>query len=86
MQNATVPPIGLPDSDARTDRISVEAAAPLLGRSAHGMYRDIRENRFPPGVFFRIGRSIRISRSRLEAWIAAGGTAPVRERDTNAAA
>jgi hypothetical protein len=33
----------------------------------------------PPGVYFRIGRDIYVSRSRLLAWRNAGGTAASEE-------
>lgn len=59
---------------AADDRLTVEDAAPIAGMSAHTMYRAIRVGHVPPGVFYRIGRNLRISKSRLLQWIDAGGT------------
>lgn len=59
-----------------SDVIGVEEAAPLAGyKRPHGMYRAIRLGYVPPGVYWRVGRDIRLSRSRLVEWLAAGGNA-----------
>lgn len=63
-------------TDSPTDAISVEEAAPLAGyKRPHGLYRAIRLGYVPAGVYWRVGRDIRLSRSRLVEWLAAGGNA-----------
>ncbi|MCO4101747.1 MAG: helix-turn-helix domain-containing protein [Gemmatimonas sp.] len=57
------------------DRISVAEAAPIAGKSPRGLYRAIAKQHVPPGVYFRIGRDIHFSRSRLLEWIERGGSA-----------
>jgi hypothetical protein len=61
------------------DVLTVAEAAPLIRRSAQGMYRAIRSGQIPNGVIFRIGRDIYVSRERLLAWRNAGGTAASEE-------
>lgn len=57
------------------DRISVADAAPLAGCSTRSFYRAIAAGYVPPGIYWRIGRDIHVSRARLLEWIAQGGTA-----------
>lgn len=59
---------------AAEDIISVEDAAPLVGKSRLSMYRSIRLGYLPLGVYWRVGRDIYVSRSRLLAWRDAGGS------------
>ncbi|MBL8203933.1 MAG: helix-turn-helix domain-containing protein [Blastocatellia bacterium] len=47
--------------------ISVEEAAPKLGRSKQGLYRDIREKQFPfPGAVVKFGKTLRINLDLIE--------------------
>ncbi|GAB1340940.1 hypothetical protein [Gemmatimonas sp.] len=57
------------------DRISVATAGPIAGTTARGFYRAIARGYVPPGVYWRVGRDIHVSRSRLLEWIERGGTA-----------
>jgi excisionase family DNA binding protein len=42
--------------------MTVKEAAPRLGRSEQGLYRDIREGQFPfPAAVVRFGKQIRIN-------------------------
>jgi len=61
--------------DPKADHVSVYAAANEFGWSSKSLYRAIADGRVPPGVYWRIGRNIRVSRSRLAQWLANGGTA-----------
>lgn len=58
-----------------SDTITVRDAAPLIGKTARGMYRAIAAGHVERGVFFRIGRDIYVSRERLLEWKKSGGTA-----------
>lgn len=60
---------------ATDETLTVAEAAPLVALSARGFYRAIAAGHIPPGVYFRIGRDIYVSRARLLAWRDAGGTA-----------
>ena len=57
------------------DRMSVSDAASAVGISTHAFYRAVRLRHVPVGVYWRIGRSIRVSRSGLRQWLSGGGTA-----------
>lgn len=47
--------------------VTVDEAAPKLGRSRQGLYRDIRENQFPfPNAVVKFGKSLRINLSLIE--------------------
>jgi excisionase family DNA binding protein len=61
------------------ETLTVAEAAPLVALSARGFYRAIAAGHIPPGVYFRIGRDIYVSRERLLAWRNAGGTAASEE-------
>lgn len=55
--------------------LSVQEAAGIIGKSKNGFYRALRLGHVPAGVFWRIGRDIYVSRTRLLEWRDAGGTA-----------
>lgn len=56
--------------------LKVRDAAPLLGCAGkpNEVYRMAAQ--FPPGVMVRIGRRVRISRPKLEAWLREQGALP----------
>lgn len=62
-----------PTTAIANDRITAEAAAQIAGLQLQSFYAAIRKGHVPPGVYFRIGRTIRVSRSRLTDWLNAGG-------------
>lgn len=57
------------------DVLSVEEGAALIGKNRLAMYRAIRLGQIPPGVYWRVGRDIYVSRGRLLEWKNRGGTA-----------
>ncbi len=56
------------------DIITAEEAAPIVGKSVPMFYRALRKGLLPRGVHWKIGRSVRLSRSKLQAWMDAGGS------------
>ena len=64
------------------DKATVAEAAEIAGCSIGTFYRSIRLGYVPPGVYWRIGRNIYISRSRLSQWIKEGGSAGGKEIST----
>ncbi|MCA0377563.1 MAG: helix-turn-helix domain-containing protein [Gemmatimonadetes bacterium] len=58
-------------SDLAEDRIEAPEAAAILGVELPELYRLVRQEAVP---HWRLGRRVRFSRARLEAFIDAGGT------------
>lgn len=52
--------------------------AASLGINVFTLYRNL--DAFPPGVVWRLGRTIRFDRARLAEWLAAGGSLAERSR------
>lgn len=73
---------------AEGDAIKAADAAALLGmRSPRGPQRAAALGHIPRGVWWRVGRDLYFSRSRLIAWRNSGGTAaPNDMQDESAAA
>ncbi len=69
-----------------TDRLLLRAdeAADLLGVSARAIYRLIAEHKIPDDLVVRLGRSVRISRPRLLAWLDGTSPAPQESREVKA--
>lgn len=57
------------------DAIDVEEAAPIVGLTPAHLYSALANGHIPRGIFWRVGRRIRLSRSRLTEWVAGGGSA-----------
>ncbi len=52
--------------------ITVQVAAPMLALTPRALYRlAAMPGALPDGLVVRLGRSVRISRLRLEAWVGA---------------
>ncbi len=73
-----MPKITIPQTvDAHSGReiISIDEAAPLLGVSSKELAKAIRDGDIPPGVYWKVGRRVRLSRSKLLSWRELGGSA-----------
>lgn len=60
---------------ANDDVIKAKAAGPIVGMGARGIQRAAALKHLPPGVWWRVGRDLYFSRSKLIAWRDSGGTA-----------
>jgi excisionase family DNA binding protein len=49
--------------------LRADEAAALLGLSLRALYRFAAEEKIPPEVVVRLGRSVRFSKPRLLAWL-----------------
>ncbi len=62
---------------ADDDVITAHEASRLVGKNVRGVYRAVEIGLIPPGAYWRIGRDLRFSRSKLLEWRNSGGNAPL---------
>ena len=65
-------------SNAPKLHLDASDVAETLGVNVFTLYRNL--DAFPPGVVWRLGRTIRFDRARLAEWLAAGGSLAERSR------
>lgn len=73
----------MPASEEGSLLYTISQAATLLGVSKRRAYQLASSDALPPGVVVRLGRSVRFSRSLLEAFLGAPGALPPARRDPN---
>lgn len=58
------------------DVVTAHEASRIVGKNLRSLYRAVEIGLIPPGAYWRIGRDLRFSRTKLLEWRNSGGNAP----------
>lgn len=76
VRQVTEPAVPASGSGDDADLVDVHEAARILGQTRVGRVYEMKADKvFPEGTVVKLGQQLRFRRSRLQAWIDAGGTA-----------